>query len=330
MKTCFLIIVMLFGNMLFANTVDYSQPNPNQNVVISTNGLNLRAQPNLHSKKLIAVPYGEEVEIIDTVFYGQETIGTHTFFYGGNQAITNVPITGHWVKVSYSGMEGYMFNSFLGAKNTLLERPTQTSDYTIVLPEMQECSNVVNYNPDWHWYGLYNLDGKPALKKVELSFFITYYDNGAWLCTSTDDNKNLKLVIGSKMPMNAGMLNGAMYTYSEDNNSFFNWSEAGNFINDPLLQENGLEIRDSFEEGTWMETDLVYTHGRLEQILNSEEEFPSGILCRADLDGDRKDDYLLYFGEFYAELKLFLSSTADKGNGELLHYETSFYFPDCY
>jgi hypothetical protein len=95
-------------------------------------------------------------------------------------------------------------------------------------------------------------------------------------------------------------------------------------------KKNNLKIRDAFEEGTWMETELVVSNGRFEQILNSVEEFPSGILCRADLDGDRKDDYLLYFGEFYAELKLFLSSTADEGNGELLHYETSFFFPDCY
>jgi hypothetical protein len=329
MRTCFLIIVTLFGNILFANQ-DYTRPNPNHNVVISTNGLNLRAQPNLNAKKLFAVPFGEQVEIIDTVFYGEETIGTHTFFYGGNEAITNIPITGYWVKVKYDGIVGYMFNSFLGAGNTFYEKPNETSNFTIVLPEMQECSNVVDYNPEWHWYGLYNEAGKPALKKVELSYFITYFDNTAWLCTSTSDNKNLKLVIGSKMPMNVGQLNGAMYTYSEDNNSFFNWSEAGNFINDQLLEENNLEIRDSFEEGTWMETELVVANGRFEQILNSAEEFPSGILCRADLDGDRKDDYLLYFGEFYAELKLFLSSTADEGKGELLHYETSFFFPDCY
>lgn len=137
-------------------------------------------------------------------------------------------------------------------------------------------------------------------------------------------------MIGSKMPMNVGALQGAMYTYSEDNNSFFNWSEAGRFINDGLLKENNIRMRESFEEGTWMETELVLNRLGKEQILNGNEEFPAGILCRADLDGDRKDDYLLYFGEFYSELKLFLSSTADKNNGELLHYETSFYFPDCY
>jgi uncharacterized protein YgiM (DUF1202 family) len=170
MKTCFLIIVTLFSNLLFANQ-DYTKPNPNHNVVISTNGLNLRTEPNLGAEKLIAVPYGEQVEIVDTVFYGKETIGTHTFFYGGNEAITNVPITGYWVKVKYNGLEGYMFNSFLGASNTFYEKPNESSNYTIVLPEMQECSNVVDYNPDWHWYGLYNEDGKPSLKKVTLSYF---------------------------------------------------------------------------------------------------------------------------------------------------------------
>lgn len=329
MRTTFFFIALFFGNIISAQ-FNFTTVDTSHNVVISTNGLNMRSQPDLRSKKLIAVPFGEKVEIIDTVYYGRDTLGEHAFYYGGSDEISNIPIVGYWVKVSYGGKKGYMFNSFLGPGWTLKDYPRETSDHTIVLPEMQECNNVVDYNPLWHWYGLYNEKGKPSLKKVDLSFFITYFDNVAWLFTSTDDNKNLKLVIGSKMPMNVGALQGAMYTYSEDNNSFFNWSEAGRFINDGLLKENNIRMRESFEEGTWMETELVLNRLGKEQILNGNEEFPAGILCRADLDGDRKDDYLLYFGEFYSELKLFLSSTADKNNGELLHYETSFYFPDCY
>ncbi len=329
MKTFFLIIAIVFSNTLAAQSFT-SKADTSHNVIISTNGLYMRSQPNLHSKKLIAVAYGEKVEILDTTFYGKETIGEHAFYYGGSEEISLMPIVGYWVKVKYQKHEGYMFNSFLGTDKSLNNMPAREGNYTIVLPEMQECSNVVDYDPLWHWYGLYDIKGKPTLKKVELSYFITYADNIPWLCTSTNDNKNLKLVIGSKMPMNVGQLNGSMYTYSEDNNSFFNWSEAGNFINEDLLKQCNLEIEDSFEEGTWMETELVISKNGISQILNADDEFPAGIMCKADLDGDRIDDYLLYFGEFYSELKLFLSSEADIEEGEILSYQTSFYFPDCY
>ena len=120
-----------------------------------------------------------------------------------------------------------------------------------------------------------------------------------------------------------------MYSYSEDNNSFFNWSEAGDFINEELLNENNLEIQDSFEEGTWSETKLLLSKNGKKQILNPESAFPSGLMLRADLDGDRKDDYILYFGEFYSELRMFLSSEADTEKEEVLKHVDSFYFPDC-
>lgn len=328
MKTFPLIIAILLVNTLsaqyFTTKVDTSK-----NTVISTDGLNLRDQPNLHSKKLTAVPYGEKVDILDTLFYGKDTIGEHTFYYGGSEEVSIMPIVGYWVKVKYQEHTGYMFNSFLGADNSLFNVPEQEA-FTIVLPEMQECSNVVDYNPKWHWYGLYDNDGKPVLKKVSLSYFITYADNVPWLCTSTEDNKNLKLVIGSKMPMNVGQLNGAMYTYSEDNNSFFNWSEAGNFINEDLLADCDLTIEESFEEGTWSQTKLIAHSNGVSQILNPEDEFPAGIMCKADLDGDRIDDYLLYFGEFYSELRLYLSSKAGTEAESLLSHQASFYFPDCY
>jgi hypothetical protein len=329
MKTYFLIIALFFGNLISAQTFSPTKVDTNYNVVISTNGLCMRSQPNLHSKKLIAVPYGEQVEIIDTNYYGKDTIGEHAFYYGGFEEVSIIPIVGYWVKAKYENHEGYMFNSFLGANWVVKNQQEEQSEYTIVYPEMQECAIAVSYNPQWHWYGLYNEKGKPALKKVAVSYFMTYYDNVPWLCTSTNDNKNLKLVIGSKMPMNVGQLGGAMYSYSEDNNSFFNWSEAGNFINETLLEENNLEMEDSFEEGTWSETKIIAAKNGKKQILNPESAFPSGIMLRADLDGDRKDDYILYFGEFYSELRLFLSAEADKEKEEVLKHVASFYFPDC-
>ena len=66
--------------------------------VYAPSGLNLRAEPHAHSKVLEVVDYGEKVELLSRTDSFPEQMGW---------------VSGHWVKVSYEGSEGYLFDGYL-------------------------------------------------------------------------------------------------------------------------------------------------------------------------------------------------------------------------
>lgn len=82
-------------------------------------GLNVRDKPDTNGKKLGLVPYGEEVEIVET----------------GTDEVTIGDKTGHWVKVKWKKLNGWAFDAFLGENpaTTLMER-FRAIEIQIVLP----------------------------------------------------------------------------------------------------------------------------------------------------------------------------------------------------
>ena len=77
-------------------------------------GLNLRTQPNAKSSKIVNIPYGEKVTIIDN------QINTHKFSYTMSRSNSaSWEIDGYWVQVKYGNEEGYVFDGYLGKFPTI-------------------------------------------------------------------------------------------------------------------------------------------------------------------------------------------------------------------
>ncbi|NNK90356.1 MAG: SH3 domain-containing protein [Saprospiraceae bacterium] len=64
--------------------------------VYALSGLSLRAIPTLEGQMLKVIPFGENVQIIEKT----------------NKSQTIEWMSGHWIKVRYQGLEGYIFDGF--------------------------------------------------------------------------------------------------------------------------------------------------------------------------------------------------------------------------
>ena len=80
--------------------------------VTSLNGLNMRMNPHIESVILMAIPYAEEVEVLENKSYGEFTQGQHQM-YGFDNISYDISVTGHWVKVAYQGKQGFVFSPYL-------------------------------------------------------------------------------------------------------------------------------------------------------------------------------------------------------------------------
>lgn len=76
--------------------------------VASPKGLNLRAEPSSTSKILVELKYNSHITIIDKMPFTNSFSYSVTNFDGGT-----LQLKGHWVKVSFNNLEGYVFDGNL-------------------------------------------------------------------------------------------------------------------------------------------------------------------------------------------------------------------------
>lgn len=127
--------------------------------VVALKGLNLRNIPSKKGKVLMSVPFGGVVNPL-------ENNDIHT-----KDTIDN--IKGEWIKVNHKKIEGYAFSPYL-IGNLTIDR-AKPSDEMIILMEGLP-SWFTAYEPDFHYYGLY--DEKDTLKwrKINVSFLVSTID----------------------------------------------------------------------------------------------------------------------------------------------------------
>jgi len=76
--------------------------------VASPKGLNLRVEPSSTSKILAELKYSSQITIIDKLPFIKSFSYLVTNFNGGN-----IQLKGHWVKVSFNNLVGYVFDGNL-------------------------------------------------------------------------------------------------------------------------------------------------------------------------------------------------------------------------
>ena len=96
-------LMLIFHIQVWSNTEPVHHPQfieGTEVFVMAPSGLTLRAHPDMHSKSLGIVEYGSQLTIIN-----QPDSTQHS------QKINWV--SGHWVKVEFEGVHGYMFDGYL-------------------------------------------------------------------------------------------------------------------------------------------------------------------------------------------------------------------------
>ena len=106
----------------------------------AASGLNLRAEPNAQAQKIINIPFGEKIEIIDN------QIHAHPFSYAmARSNSTEWVVNGHWVQVAFQQHRGYVFDGYL-SKLPPITNPSEKAPYL-------NLDLIKSYGKD-HWEGL--------------------------------------------------------------------------------------------------------------------------------------------------------------------------------
>jgi len=132
MKQYFILLV----NLIFLSQISFAQNfQANDSLYVwAISGLNMRTTPDLKGEKIMIIPYGEKIKIENKkgdlpamkvlfrkgrkVQEGEgEIYDRHT-----GETMKKIPdffIEGHWVKINYRGIEGYLFDGYLSSLPTL-------------------------------------------------------------------------------------------------------------------------------------------------------------------------------------------------------------------
>jgi len=270
----------------------------NEKQVVSRTGLNMREYPSINSRKIMTIPYGAIVEFIEE--NRKDSIGEYK--YNEGKMVKEIPIVSSWNKVKYNQKEGYVFGAYLykgEEKKRILPNELINKEYILLMPGY-DCFNNFILGEKFNWYGLYIENNKQELRKVELSYVVNESFTMMPLIIRTNEDENLKFIIGSKEELKEGRIDGI---YDEDN---WGWG-----IKEKREKLKQLELKNSFnlieeEEGNLFK---IEKEGRI-QILNKlyKEKmlYPSKILYEGDLNGDGKEDYIIMYGEKAAEIILYL------------------------
>ncbi|MEL6635879.1 MAG: SH3 domain-containing protein [Bacteroidota bacterium] len=294
------------STVLLAQYDPYDHYDTDQNTVVAVNGLKLRSKPSLRGKVIDKIPFGQRIEILGERHYGRDTLASdYRIYYAESEEYYEPLLSGHWVKARYDEQEGYVFSAFLYHR---FDADQEYNQKIALLTEGGNCYDNLHYRADWHWYGLYEVEGVHQLRKVKLDFFVEETELGPFLTITTQQNRASLFIVGSPRPLSEGRLFFSEYT--GHGTSVYRGGE----IDEAAFRRAALEIVRSEGE----EYPQLVARGRdgRGQVLNPLERYfgyPLSLLWYGDLDGDGQVDYLINYGEESSETILYLSGQAQSG-----------------
>ncbi|MFN8393131.1 MAG: hypothetical protein U0176_00500 [Bacteroidia bacterium] len=313
--------------------------------VLSEQGLVLRERPGFSGRKLLTMPFGAEVLVVDTVRGSLDSLPTAFVFDAWTDSLQGMyeeKRVGYWVKAKYNGQVGYAFDIFL-MQRAELELGTDSVSLAIaktlkalginqnlrILAPGSTCLDNIHWEPGWTWWGMYENGGRVSIRPVELQRNmqrmladehvdragqrqVTIYRR---MSATVKQAERLMLIVGSKgnLPLRPEFrirfplpFDGAL--------NYWHWNEDGG-----RLAATGLRVACQ-EEGpyrtvhceSWMEVNSAHGPIRYDVPVG----FPRGELSPnvvADMDGDGALDVLASYGEEWRATVLFLSSRAKPG-----------------
>lgn len=313
------ILFVLLGLSLFAN----AQNKEEKMMVISTTGLNFRAEPFTRAEIVGKIGYGEEVVVIEKL---KETIYTLNSKYGrySEEKSYEIPIKGYWVKATYQGEIGYLFSGYLAPTQEDSWQPKSkyldfNQDYFLLF-ELGNCWYNFPESNDYYWYGFFiNNDKNGDFKRINPSFYVSEDDGAIGEMSSfyvfSNELSYPIFIIGSKKELREKM------NISKSN---FNLFDNYEYTYDPkILNKRMVDagiVYQKSEKYPHGETFVKSPNGKLYSmgtsrlnLSNIHEHFFDNIVFKGDIDNDEIDDYILRFGDKSSQTVLFLSTAAKEG-----------------
>jgi len=103
----FLVLLLSISQFAHSELLPFNNPKPVEQLnVWAIKGLALKQQPAMSAKTILTIAYGQPVNVIDAKFFGTATMPVK------NNSLIKT-LKGNWIKVSYKGKQGYVFDAYL-------------------------------------------------------------------------------------------------------------------------------------------------------------------------------------------------------------------------
>jgi hypothetical protein len=278
------------------------QVDTNAIFVIANGGLNLRSEPSINSEKIANIPFGATIK-----YMSEKSFRNDSILVGHSHNREKELIKGHWVKVEYKKMKGYVLDVYLDYPPDTKNRFNEKYDGDFVLLYPGCGCNVGNlHNPaNWEWFGYFEEgDGKYKIEKINIS----YYRTRVYTCDliiSASKNDKLSFIIGSK--------NGRLSPNKvvRGKNLLLHSLAADKPVQKSDLDNASVELIAKIGKPD----ELYLRIGGKRQLLNKPKyDRPYEIRFMGDLDGDLKDDYIIHYGDKGGVIILYLTTKARPAN----------------
>ena len=235
--------------------------------------------------------------------------------------VSSDTVIGYWLKVKYQQRTGYVLASYVFS--SLFNEHVQAGPAHLLIEGSSfQHSMQRKFKPGFHYYGVYQNNGRSSIRAIQLSFYTTLVKNSgerdrleAYDFNRTNREQGAVFIVGLPTPLlDTGGVEGYFLNEREgltlqvDENN-----EQQMQIGVPAssrLPHAGITA--SLQQSADGKITLKFTD---EQGKFAVAEWPAGectILWMGDIDNDSRQDYYVSAG--YVHFALLLSSLLDKNN----------------
>ncbi|MCB0515666.1 MAG: SH3 domain-containing protein [Chitinophagales bacterium] len=159
-------------------------------MVISQNGVCMRAEPDIQSTIITKIGFGEYVRLLKQN-YSFEVVDS---------------VKGEWLLCKYLNKEGYIFSPYISSK-IIKSNPKFPQQYPLLIISENyiddfNCTDYIYYDPFLYWYGVFYENKEIILRKITVNLdYENVYEGHKVLTFKPSMNENKLFFIGFHSPI---------------------------------------------------------------------------------------------------------------------------------
>jgi hypothetical protein len=228
---------------------------------------------------------------------------------------------GYWIKVRSNNHEGFVFRNDL---TNSVEVKIIEGDYAVIAAQNGALAEI-NFNPDLQYYAVVQHQNTQDLEKITVDFKVQVNPNGKeQVIIESDARETPIFYFGSARKLRSRWFE--YYTLSEGQRELYRKNDS--IPKTIRLIDNRVSLYTELKWAPKTEKELSYAQLLVKEEIEQKKtqrlfpvadykpmdqyEYPIYLTWCGDIDGDKRADFLIEFGDVLKHYDLYLSSVAGK------------------